>query len=114
MTTTNNTLAPTDEAIMAWAMSHQTDAIKVLRGSGFVRVARAVLAKFGTPAPASPPVATPAGMEPLTDSQITAARRAYPAEDLCGWSYRMGIADAEKHHGITAVLVDTAIATDGR
>ena len=46
--------------------------------------------------------ATPAGMEPLTDSQITAARRAYTAEDLCGWSYRMGIADAEKHHGITA------------
>lgn len=40
--------------------------------------------------------------QPLTDSQITAARRAYPAEDLCGWSYRMGIADAEKHHGITA------------
>ena len=57
--------APTDEEIIAWAMSHQTDAIKTLRASGFVRIARAVLAKWGTPAPASQPVAAPAGMEPV-------------------------------------------------
>ena len=55
--TESNTLAPTDEAIIAWAMSHQTDAIKVLRGTGFVRVARAVLAKWGAPALASQPFA---------------------------------------------------------
>ena len=51
--TESNTMTPTDEAIIAWAMSHQTDAIKVLRGTGFVRVARAVLAKWGAPALAS-------------------------------------------------------------
>ena len=63
--TDSTTLAPTDEAIVAWAMSHQTDAIKVLRGSGFVRVARAVLAKFGTPAPLVQPVAAPVGAFPV-------------------------------------------------
>ena len=41
-----------------------------------------------------------AGAVPLTDEQIRAMARKYPAEDLCGWSYRMGVADAERHHGI--------------
>ena len=55
--------------------------------------ARAVLAKWGTPQPVV--------REPLTPEQISAMSRKHPAEDLCGWSYRMGIADAEVHHGIT-------------
>lgn len=42
----------------------------------------------------------PVVREPLTDAQIRAMAREYPAEDLCGWSYRMGIADTERHHGI--------------
>ena len=37
----------------------------------------------------------------LTPEAINAMAREYPAEDLCGWSYRMGVADAERHHGIT-------------
>ena len=41
-----------------------------------------------------------AGAVPLTEEQIKAMDRKHPAEDLCGWSYRMGIADAEQHHGI--------------
>jgi hypothetical protein len=41
-----------------------------------------------------------AGAVPLTDEQIKAMDRRHPAEDLCGWSYRLGIADAEAHHGI--------------
>ena len=41
-----------------------------------------------------------AGAVPLTDGQIRAMTREHPAEDLCGWSYRMGVADAERHHGI--------------
>ena len=41
-----------------------------------------------------------AGAVPLTDEQIKAMDRRHPAEDLCGWSYRMGVADAERHHGI--------------
>lgn len=53
--------------------------------------ARAVLAKWG-----AQPVAVP-----LTDEQIKAMDRRHPVEDLCGWSYRLGIADAEAHHGIT-------------
>lgn len=42
----------------------------------------------------------PAVVEPLTDEKIRAMAREYPAEDLCSWSYRMGVADAERHHGI--------------
>ena len=38
--------------------------------------------------------------DPMTPEQIKAMSRKHPAEDLCGWSYRMGIADAEAHHGI--------------
>ena len=56
-------------------------------------IARAVLAKWGTPQPVA--------REPLTDEQMRTMRKKHPAEDLCGWSYRMGIADAETHHGIT-------------
>ena len=41
-----------------------------------------------------------AGAVPLTPEQIKAMDRRHPAEDLCGWSYRMGVADAEAHHGI--------------
>ena len=60
---------------------------------GEVAFARAVLSKWGTPQPVV--------REPLTPEQISAMSRKHPAEDLCGWSYRMGIADAEAHHGIT-------------
>ena len=52
--------------------------------------ARAVLRRWGQPS----------GAVPLTPDQIKAMAREYPAEDLCGWSYRLGIADAEAHHGI--------------
>lgn len=38
--------------------------------------------------------------EPLTDEQIRAMLNKHPPEDVCGWSYRMGIDDAELHHGI--------------
>lgn len=90
--------------------------------------ARAVLAKWGTPpAVAGEPVAefdewfgrpvllygapmlkhkqklytTPqAGTVPMTPEAINAMAREYPAEDLCGWIYRMGVADAEQRHGI--------------
>lgn len=54
--------------------------------------ARAALAKWGTPQPVV--------REPLTDGQIRAMAREHPTEDLCGWSYLMGISDAERHHGI--------------
>lgn len=50
----------------------------------------------------SPPTqaAPPAGREPLTDAQIRAMLNKHPPEDVCGWSYRMGIDDAELHHDI--------------
>ena len=41
-----------------------------------------------------------AGAVPLTDAQIRAMLNKHPPEDVCGWSYRMGIDDAELHHGI--------------
>ena len=55
--------------------------------------ARAVLAKWGKPQPVV--------REPLTPEQGSAMSRKHPAEDLCIWSYAMGITDAEAHHGIT-------------
>lgn len=41
---------------------------------------------------------------PLTDAQIRAMLNKHPPEDVCGWSYRMGIDDAELHHGIKGGL----------
>ena len=46
------------------------------------------------------PTQAQAGAVPLTYEQIRAMARKHPAEDLCSWSYRMGVADAERHHGI--------------
>lgn len=39
--------------------------------------------------------------QPLTDSQVKELAKKHPAEDLCRWSYGMGIKDAEAAHGIT-------------
>ena len=38
--------------------------------------------------------------EPLTNEHIRAMLNKHPPEDVCDWSYRMGIDDAELHHGI--------------
>ena len=57
-----------------------------------ISFARAVLARWGQPS----------GAVPLTPEQISAMSRKHPAEDLCGWSYAMGITDAEAAHGIKA------------
>lgn len=46
------------------------------------------------------PTQAQAGAVPLTLEAINTMAREHPAEDLCGWSYRMGIADTERHHGI--------------
>jgi hypothetical protein len=46
------------------------------------------------------PTQAQAGAVPLTDEQIRAMLNKHPCEDVCGWSYRMGIDDAELHHGI--------------
>lgn len=56
---------------------------------------------YTAPKPPPPqPTQAQAGAVPLTTEQIKAMAREYPAEDLCGWSYRMGVADAEAHYGI--------------
>lgn len=47
------------------------------------------------------PSATLTGsLQPLTQDQIRRMSQQHDAEDLCGWSYRMGVQDAEKAHGI--------------
>lgn len=46
------------------------------------------------------PAQTQAGAVPLTCEHIRAMLNKHPPEDVCGWSYRMGIDDAELHHGI--------------
>ena len=89
---------------------------------------RAVLAKWGAPAQAAEPVAwlspwrkdqvttdydaygkqgiplyaapQPVARGPMTNEHIRAMLNKHPPEDVCDWSYRMGIDDAELHHGI--------------
>jgi hypothetical protein len=39
-------------------------------------------------------------LQPLTQDQIRHMAQQHDAEDLCGWSYRTGVQDAEKAHGI--------------
>ena len=46
------------------------------------------------------PTQAQAGAVPLTNAQIRAMLNKHPPEDVCDWSYRMGIDDAELHHGI--------------
>ena len=95
-----------------------------------ISFARAVLAKWGTqqPAHSGEPVAwldpwtgtkvttdydaygkhgiplytapQPVEREPLTNEHIRAMLNKHPPEAVCDWSYRMGIDDAELHHGI--------------
>lgn len=38
--------------------------------------------------------------QPLNQDQMRHMSQQHDAEDLCGWSYRMGVQDAEKAHGI--------------
>ena len=55
----------------------------------------------GTPLYTTPqPTQTQAVAEPLTNEQIREMLNKHPPEDVCDWSYRMGIDDAELHHGI--------------
>ena len=44
--------------------------------------------------------AQPVAREPMTNAHIRAMLNKHPPEDVCDWSYRMGIDDAELHHGI--------------
>lgn len=82
---------PTDKELEAFAIEEQF--LLFCDVDEFTQIARAVLARWGSPQPVV--------REPLTPEQISAMSRKHHAEDLCGWSYRMGIADAEAHHGIT-------------
>ena len=42
----------------------------------------------------------PVAREPMTNEHIRAMLNKHPPEDVCDWSYRTGIDDAELHHGI--------------
>ena len=79
-------IQPTDAELKALWQLHAADI------GGIFHYARAVLAKWGTPQPVV--------REPMTNEHIRAMLNKHPPEDVCGWSYRMGIDDAELHHGI--------------
>ena len=57
--TDTNTLAPTDAELMQVIKDVAKNSAINRDGSTSLRIARAVLAKWGAPAPASPPVAVP-------------------------------------------------------
>ena len=56
--------------------------------------------KHGIPLYTTP---QPVAREPMTNAHIRAMLNKHPPEDVCDWSYRMGIDDAELHHGIKGV-----------
>ena len=119
---------PTDAELKAMWQIHAADI------GGIFCYARAVLAKWGTPATGGEPAGTvgytvhgtqyvnwrtkppahgtplytaqqptqtqPVEREPMTNEHIRAMLNKHPPEDVCDWSYRMGIDDAELHHGI--------------
>ena len=53
--------------------------------------------KHGIPLYTAP---QPVAREPMTNAHIRAMLNKHPPKDVCDWSYRMGIDDAELHHGI--------------
>ena len=66
-----------------------------------VRVlAEAVLSMDSALTTPQPTQAQPVAREPMTNAHIRAMLNKHPPEDVCDWSYRMGIDDAELHHGI--------------
>ena len=84
-------MAPTDAELDELRQAN-SGRLNFVTLSEFRTIARAVLARWGAPQPVV--------REPLTDEQIRAMLNKHPPEDVCGWSYRMGIDDAELHHGI--------------
>ena len=129
---------PTDAELKAMWQLHAADI------GGIFHYARAVLAKWGTPATGGEPAGTvgytvhgtqyvnwrtkppahgtplyttqqptqaQAGAVPLTNEHIRAMLNKHPPEDVCDWSYRMGIDDAELHHGIKGVQHGTESST---
>lgn len=82
--------------------NHHFECCECLAASMCKTTYQEALAAWNTRTPQPTQSAPPAGREPLTPEQINAMARKHPAEDLCGWSYRMGIADAEAMHGIKA------------
>lgn len=70
--TDTNTLAPTDDDLRALWRQHAPVV------GGTLSFARAVLAKWGMSAPASQPVAVPAGMEPVAHLIVRSAFRVSP------------------------------------
>ena len=79
---------PSDEEIVALARS---EGIKVRTGAGVVKLARAVLAKWGTPQPVV--------REPLTPSQYNIALGC--ATDIPPSRYEAVTRAIERAHGIT-------------
>ena len=84
-------MAPTDAELDELRQAN-SGRLNFVTLSEFRTIARAVLVRWGAPQPVV--------REPLTDEQIRAMLNKHPPEDVCGWSYRMGIDDAELHHGI--------------
>ena len=81
---------PSDEEIVALARS---EGIKVRTGAGVVKLARAILAKWGSPQPVA--------REPLGNKELQAISLEYSdSEDECT-GFRDGWRFAVKHYGIT-------------
>ena len=85
-----------DAELMKAAVKRSHDQYKLNTSRAAFQAGAIFGSAFRTPQPTQPA----AGAVPLTLEAINAMAREYPAEDLCGWSYRMGVADTERAHGI--------------
>ena len=83
---------PSDEDIVALAIS---EGIKLRTGAGVVKLARAVLAKWGTPQPVV--------REPLSEQDVLGGLMATTNSVLenCADAFEAGVRFAERAHGIT-------------
>ena len=99
LTTPQPTQAQAAEPVAYMEVSQSESEVSMTWGpepAGF-RIPNGRYPLYTTPQPTQAP---PAAREPLTNEHIRAMLNTHPPEDVCDWSYRMGIDDAELHHGI--------------
>ena len=132
--TDTTTLAPTDAELVAFAVADEF--LLFCDEDDFVQIARAVLAKWGAPAPASgelvaevmfderkyiqytiPLALLPVGAKfytapevrvPLSDAEALAIVRSVPALFTAEDEWLYCIREVERHHGITAAQKETS------
>ena len=112
---TYTTLAPTDAEILALLPTvklkdEDPKRMVWLTRKDALKFVRAVLTKWGTPAPASPPVAAPAGIEPTNIEAVATVNTGEDGEAKLSWLIEGGLAAVPK--GQTLFISSEALTDD--